>query len=168
MANRSTTNPIVGVIGLILILIVIYYVIQGLFWVLGIIAPVLLILTFFIDKNVIINYGKWMLNLFKTKWYLGLGAGAMTFFGFPFVSAFLFGKAMFKKKVAEMGMSGGLGGDEARTSKDTFTDYEEVESEISYEEVDLPEENLDLPEIEENLNTLDDDNAYDNLFGNDK
>lgn len=164
MANRSTTNPIVGVIGLVLILIVVYYLIQGLFWVLGIIAPILLILTFFIDRKVIIDYGKWVLNLFKTKWYLGLGAGAMTFFGFPFVSAFLFGKALLKKKVAGMG----LGGEEARTSNDTFTEYEEVESEISYEEVELPEQDLDLPEIEENLNTLDDDNAYDNLFGNDK
>lgn len=166
MTNRSTSNPLIGVIGLVLFLIVAYFLIKSIAWVLGLIAPVLLILTFFIDKNVIINYGKWILDLFKTKWYFGLGAGAMTFFGFPFVSAFLFGKAMFKKKVADMGM--GLGGDDARTSKETFTEYEEVESEIAYEEVELPEEDLDLPEIEENFNTLDEDNAYDNLFGNDK
>lgn len=164
MANRSSSNPIIGVIGLVLFLIVAYFLIKSIAWVLGLIAPVLLILTFFIDRSVIIDYGKWIMNLFKTKWYFGLGAGAMTFFGFPFVSAFLFGKAMFKKKVAGMG----LGGSTERSSNDTFTDYEEVESEISYEEVELPEQDLDLPEIEENFNTLDEDNAYDNLFGNDK
>lgn len=166
MANRSTSNPLIGVIGLVLFLIVAYFLIKSIAWVLGLIAPVLLIITLFMDKSVIINYGKWIMNLFKTKWYYGLGAGAMTFFGFPFVSAFLFGKAMFKKKVAGMGM--GMGGDDRETAKDTYTDYEEVESEISYEEVEIPEQDLDLPEIEENFNTLDEDNAYDNLFGNDK
>ncbi len=164
MANRSTSNPIIGVIGLVLFLIVAYFLIKSIAWILGLIAPALLLITLFMDKSVIINYGKWIMNLFKTKWYYGLGAAAMTFFGFPFVSAFLFGKAMFKKKVAGMGM----GGDDMRTSGDTFTEYEEIETEISYEEVDLPVQDLDLPEIEENLNTLDEDNAYDNLFGNDK
>ncbi len=164
MANRSASNPIIGVIGLVLFLIVAYFLIKSIAWVLGLIAPVLLILTFFIDRKVIIDYGKWILNLFQTKWYYGLGAGAMTFFGFPFVSAFLFGKAMFKKKVASMG----LGGEEAKTSDESYTDYEELESEVSFEEVDLPTENLDLPEIEENFDTLDDDNAYENLFDNDK
>jgi len=163
--HRSNSNPIIGVIGLVLFLIVAYFLIKSIAWVLGLIAPVLLILTFFIDRSVIINYGKWILNLFQTKWYYGLGAGAMTFFGFPFVSAFLFGKAMLKKKFAGIGSDG----QSERASSETFTEYEEVESEFAFEEADeFNADNLDLPEIEENLNTLEDDSAYDNLFGNDK
>jgi hypothetical protein len=105
------------------------------------------------------------MKLFKTKWYYGQGAGFLSFVGFTFVSAFLFGKAMFKKKFAgaTMGnmedMFNGRGG---------FTDYEEIDSEIVVEDIELEQEELDLGEIEENLNTLDDDSAYDNLFGNKK
>jgi len=119
------------------------------------------------DHKVVTGYLKWIANLFKTKWYYGLGAAAMTFFGFSFVSAFLFGKAMLKKKFTST--AGGPFGQQ----KEEFTEFEELESETIFEDTDIVEdfslpEELDLPEIDENLNTLDKDNAYDNLFGNEK
>lgn len=161
--NRRSVNPIVGVIGLVLFLIVIWYVIKGIFWLLWVAALPLFLITFFIDRNVIFDYVKWIAKLFKSKWYLGLGAGAATFFGYPFVSAFLFGKAMFKKKAIQ-GDMGKMFTD--KKEEGDFTDYEEIDSEIVVEDIELEDTELDLPEIEENLNTLDDDNAYENLFGN--
>jgi len=162
--NRGRkSNPIIGIIGLVLFLVVAYYLISSIFWVLGLIAPVLFILTLIMDHTVVTDYLKWIVKLFKEKWYMGLGAAALSILGSTFVSAFLFGKVMFKKKV--------IGGDIGKmfTEKNEdggFTDYEEVDSEIVVEDIELEEEELDLPEIEENLNTLDDDNAYENLFDN--
>jgi len=168
--NRTrSTNPIIGIIGLVLFLIVAYYLISSVFWVLGLIAPVLFILTLIMDHKVVVDYGKWIVRLFKTKWYYGLGAGVLSVVGFTFVSAFLFGKVMFKKKIIKANMGGSMG----EMFKDAageggFTDYEEIDSEILVDDVELEREELDLGEIEENLNTLDDDNAYDDLFGNKK
>ena len=159
--NSNSANPIIGVIGLVVFLIVAYLLIKSIAWVLGLIAPVLLILTLIMDHSVVTDYVKWILNLFKSKWYYGLGAGAMTFFGFPFVSAFLFGKAMFKKKIIGSGFGDAMKGE---NREEEYTNYEEVDSEIVLEDVDLGEEDLELPEIEENLNTPEDDNTYENLF----
>lgn len=135
---------------------------------LGLIAPVLFILTLIMDHTVVVDYGKWIMKLFKTKWYYGLGAGFLSFVGFTFVSAFLFGKAMFKKKFAGATMGNMEDMFNGRGESGGFTDYEEIDSEIVVEDIELEQEELDLGEIEENLNTLDDDSAYDNLFGNKK
>ena len=162
--SRTNVNPFMAAIGLILFLVVAFYLVKGVFWILGLVAPILLILTLIVDRTVITDYLKWIMKLFKTKWYFGLGAAAGTFFAFPLASAFLFGKAMFKKK-----MKGSAMGDIfEKRNEDEFTEYEELDSEIALEDIDLEPENLDLPEIEENLNTLDDDSAYENLFENDK
>lgn len=163
--SRRNTNPIIGIIGLVLFLIVIYYVIKGIFSLLWIAAVPLLIATFFIDRNVIFDYVKWIGKLFQTKWYLGVGAGLLSFFGYPFVFAFLFGKAMFKKKVGESDLGKMF---QDRNEDEGFTDYEEIDSEIVLEDVELKDSDLDLREIEKDLNTLEDDNSYENLFGNDK
>ncbi len=166
--NTRSTNPIIGIIGLVLFLIVAFYLVKSVLWVLGLIAPVLFVLTLIMDHTVVLDYGKWIAKLFKTKWYYGLGAGVLSIVGFTFVSAFLFGKAMFKKKIigANMGGMGEMFKDAA--NEGGFTDYEEIDSEILVDDIELEQEELDLGEIEENLNTLDDDNAYDNLFGNKK
>lgn len=163
--NKSNSNPIIGIIGLVLFLIVAFYLVKSIFWVLGLIAPVLFILTLIMDHTVVTDYLKWIVKLFKQKWYLGLGAGALSIIGSTFVSAFLFGKVMLKKKA--------IGGDLGKMFKEKaedagFTDYEEIDSEIVIDDVELEQEELDLREIDENLNTLDDDNAYENLFGNEK
>jgi len=167
MILKSNSNPIIGAIGLILFLVVAFYLVKSIVWVLALIAPVLLILTLIMDHKVVTGYLKWIGKLFRTKWYYGLGAAAMTFFGFTFVSAFLFGKAMLKKKFA-----GNIGGP-LRQEREEFTEFEEVESEIImedgvFDDNTLTAEELQLPEIDENLNTLEEDNTYDNLFENDK
>ena len=66
------------------------------------IAPFLFIATLVMDYKVVVDYGKWVLGLFKMNPLYGIGASVVTFFVYPVVAVFLFGKALVKKKVGAM------------------------------------------------------------------
>ena len=80
-------------------LIVLYVLAKAAFNLILWIAPFLFIATLFIDYKVVLDYGKWVLGLFKMNPLYGIGASVVTFFVFPVVAFFLFGKALLKKKV---------------------------------------------------------------------
>ena len=152
MENRGNPGWLklaIGVATILLILWLAVKVVSGLYTLLWYIGPILLIATLFMDGQVVFGYGKWILKQFKNNPLVGVGAGIMTFFGFPFVSAFLFGKAMLKKKLNI--------GQESTSSKteDGYTEYEEIESE-SMEEFDLKDLEKDIQEL--------DAEDYENLF----
>lgn len=157
MQNRS--NPgwlrlVIGIAAILLILWLALKVVTGLYNLLWYIGPILLIATLFMDRQVVFGYGKWIVNQFKKNPAVGIGAGILSFFGFPFVSAFLFGKAMLKKKL-------NIGGDahkESNTKNDGYTEYEELESE-TIEEFELE----DLETLEKDIEELDTED-YENFF----
>ncbi len=169
--NRASNNPLgflPAVIMLILGFIALYYVATGIFYILSLLAPVFLIATLVIDHTVVTGYAKWIWNLIQKNWIAGVGAGLMTFFGFPVVSGFLLGKAVLKKKVANVREDF-----ESRTQGD-YVEYEEVP-----DVKETPVEDLEFEEIEEmELEDLDDivppkvkqkqtrsnDNDYDQMF----
>lgn len=164
--NSVSVNPWMAAVGLVLILFTIYFVLKGLSWVLGIIGPILLIIAFIMDPKVVTGYGSWIVNLTRKNWMYGIGAGLMTFFLFPFVCAFLFGKVMLKRKFK--GMTEEL---EKRT-KGEFVEYEEVDSNQSnVEDVEFEDiETLELEELPEPppkkvpQKGLRDGNEYDQMF----
>ena len=168
MAGKNTSpllKTIIGVVAIIAIIWIIFQVISGLYSLLWYIGPILLIATFFMNKSVIFNYIKWIGKLFKTNPIAGAGAGFLSFFGFPFVSAFLFGKAFLLKKLDAV-TSGGA------KKEEEFTEFEEVESE-TIEELDLEEfdefeelETLERPE--KNTDELTDSNDYESFFEDNK
>lgn len=118
-----------------------------------VIAPILLIATLIVNPKVVLSFGKWMMNLFKTNFVYGLGAAIFTFFLYPFVVGFLFGKAMFIKKVNELT---GNTTQQVGTDEEGYTEYEEVEEE--------PTETLDLPSFEK-APKPESENRYEDLFG---
>ena len=140
-----------GAITMILAMVVLFYLAKGFFTILAWIAPVLIILTLIINHKVVINYGKWIFNQFRTQnWLPALGATALTVFAFPIVAFFLFGKALFMKKIEEAfpeAMQRQV------RNEEEFVDYEEI--------VDDP---LELPELPKETQDKIDKNEYDNLF----
>ena len=140
MTNRrefqigGSNNPLGGIgaiVILVLFFVALYFVAKGLFTLLSYVAPVLLILTLIIDYKVVIDFGKWIIKLFKNNVLTGILAVVLTIIGFPIAAGFLFFRAMVRRKLRSMG--------EQVDQRDEFTDYEEVVEEEDF---------LELPPIE--------------------
>ena len=109
MANqqkqRGSSNPLgnftyiaMAIGALILLFFLARIAFNLIYWV----APFLFIATLVMDYKVVVDYGKWVLGLFKMNPLYGIGASVVTFFVYPVVAVFLFGKALVKKKVGAM------------------------------------------------------------------
>ncbi len=131
MANRQFSaqssgggfNIIPALIFGVLFLVGMFYLARFVFNILYYLSPVLLIITLFIDHKVVVNYGKWIMQMMGKNPLLGVGLTLITIVAFPVVSLFLFGKAMLKKKVKEMTAQFGQPMQEQEAD---FTEYEEV------------------------------------------
>lgn len=146
------------IMAIALIVIAVYLltnIVSGLWWLLGLIAPILFIATLFIDKSVISNYVQWIFNMVRTKPLNGILAGIGTMVAHPIVIAYLFSKAMLGRKLKQKV--------EERDGK--YVEYEEVEEKVEEEDF------LELPEIEKVTPTptagksTKSNNEYDDLFG---
>ena len=165
MANQQkSSNPLgnfkyiaFGIIALI----VLFYAAKIAFNIIYWIAPILLIATLFIDHKVFINYGKWIVNLFKSNPLYGIGAGVLTAVAYPVVSIALFLKALLNKKIKEVKSQF----EEKREGE--YVEYEEVPSEpIAKQRPQRTEERIELPPIKEKIKqTKSSKNEYEDLFG---
>ena len=164
MSNRRTAyfkfDSFAGILLLVMFFVALFFVISGIFWVLKYVAPVLLLAAFFIDRTVVIGYGKWLLNLLKTNPIIGIGAALLTMLGYTVVFPFLFAKALFKKKIKSMGkqFEEQMGGGGFQQTKEEFVDFEEVSSE-THEEV-----TLELPPLEKQTRQTGKNTGYDQFF----
>ena len=105
MQRSLSKNPgqwIMGVVGLIAFFFVLFWLMKGVFTILSFVAPVLLILTALINYKVITGYVGMLYTLFKNQWWMGLLGVILTVVGFPFVSGFLFIKALLMRKVGSI------------------------------------------------------------------
>jgi len=152
--GKSPFGGIGALIMLVLFLGLGYFLIKGLFSILSIVAPLLLIITAFVDYSVITNYGKFLMKMLKDKPLIGILGIVLTVVGFPFVAGFLLVKALLLKKVKSM-MPPQEG--EAKSKEEDFSDYEEIQEEdfSDYEELELPKVEVQQPK---------ESNDYDNLF----
>jgi len=142
-----------GAITMILGMVVLFYLAKGIFTILAWVAPVLLVLTLIINHKVVVNYGKWILNQYREQnWPVALGATALTVFAFPFVSLFLFGKAMIMKKISES-FPEAMEQHRQSNHEEDYVEYEEI-----------VEDPLELPEISKEAQEKIDKNDYENLF----
>ncbi len=127
MTQRSSFNfkldGVAGLIFLILFVVGIYLLIQGIYTLLYYASPVLLVLALVFDHKSVINYGKWIIKMLKNNILLGAGIIALNILAFPFVTAFLFAKALFKKKIRDARKEQGAG------QATEFIEYEEIKSE---------------------------------------
>ena len=115
-------NSITSILVMVVAFVALYWIASSIFTLLAWLAPVLLLATAVIDYKIILNYGKWILNLLKTNMVMGIGAVLLTFFGFPVISGFLFVKALLYRKVNK------LTEDMRQREEGEFVDFEEVDS----------------------------------------
>lgn len=113
------------IVGAIIGLIALFWLAKGVFFILNIIAPFLLIITLILNYKVVLGYGTWLLELIKRDLLLGILAVIGTVFFFPVVSAYLFGKMLLLRKVNKM--KNEFNAQNTFYQNEEFTSYEEVE-----------------------------------------
>jgi hypothetical protein len=141
-----------AILTLALVLFGIYFLIKGAYFVLGIIAPVLLIATLIMDHKVVTNYLKFLFETIKKNPVMGLVFTLLTVLGAPFVAGYLFAKAWMKRSLKKYMVE--------QPGQEKYSEYEEVK-EIVVEDEDF----LILPEIEKAPKEVKKDtNDYEDLF----
>ena len=167
MANQQRSSNPLGSFGYIamavLALVAIFFIARFAFNLIYMVAPLILIATLIIDYKVVVDFGKWMLKLFKMNPLYGIGASILTFFIYPIVAFFLLGKALLKKKIKAVTQ------ELDKKVNGEFTEYEEVEEVIVEEEIVPQEEKLiELPPIPKKQKQAQaqpkSDNEYEDLF----
>jgi len=151
MENRQTnfqyrSNPLGGVIGLLVIIGIVYLLfltVKGVWNILAFLAPILFIIAMVLRFKVVTDYGKMLWNTTKEEPVRGIAYTILSVLGFPLVSAFLFFKAFTLRKVEKM-------------TKPKYDDYEEVTEDEDF---------LELPEIEVTKQSKDSSSSeYEELF----
>jgi len=155
--GRSPFSSITAVIMALAVLVVLFFVARFVFNILYYLSPIFLIATLFIDRNVIFDYLKWIRKLFKRDIIIGVGATILSIFGFPLLSAFLFAKALFKKRVKDAA-------EEVRMQREgRLIEYEEVDDE-PLDLRRLEEQNRRRAAEQERNRKRDSDSEYEDLF----
>lgn len=142
----SPMGSIWALLTLALILVGIYYLIKGAYFVLGIIAPVLIILSLILDYQTVWHYIKNIINMLKQNPVMGILAVLLNIVAFPFVAGYLFAKVLMKRSLKKYV-------EEKQNPK--YTEYEEVVEEEDF---------LILPDVEKVGKKRKKDNEYDDLF----
>lgn len=145
--KSSGTNTIVGVIFLVAVLFLLFWLAKSIFTILAWIAPALLIAAVIIDYQSVIGYGKWLLHNLRYRTLNGIIYTLLTIVGFPVVSFFLFGKALLKKKMKTLEKA------QVQQREGIYTEYEIMEEN---------KQTLELPPIEKQKKQADSD--YEQLF----
>ncbi|MBP7184343.1 MAG: hypothetical protein KBA06_02465 [Saprospiraceae bacterium] len=156
------SNGIMGIIVSILFLIGLFYLAKFVFNILYILSPIFLIATLIINHNVVVDYGKLILNTFKSNPILAIIGIIATIIGFPIVAAYLFGKALMLRKLNQFQSQFN---DNANTNyrQEDYAQYEEIESlnadEVPNNEVKIKEEKPIII-----TNSAKNNNKYDDFF----
>ncbi len=162
MANRfsyqkqaRTRGPFGAIIGLVVVFFLLYLLfnIVSIGWsILGFVAPVLLIISLILNRNVALNFGKMLLNTIKTDPLKGILYSVLSFVGHPLLFLYFFVRSYMTSKVKKK-VDKNLS--DKRQNK-AYTEYEEVEDDDDF--LELPD--LDASPPKEKLK----DTGYENLF----
>lgn len=158
--QNQSRNPLGGIVGLGIILILAYIFLKVVFgavsmvWgILAFVAPLLFIVSMFLNFDVIKDYFKMLTDTFRKDTGKGLLYTAGSLIGYPLVSLFLFYKAFNTRK-------------KRVKSEAKVKNKKEGEDYVKFEEVDEVdnEDFLELPDIEEAEPESKPLNRYDDLF----
>ena len=145
--GNNNRNPLWSILIGVFFLVALFFIARFIFRILYFLSPLFLIAALVIDYKVVLNFGKWLINLVKQNAVLGIGAIVLSVFGFPLVSVYLAGRALFNKRIKEAEQAY-----ETRT-KGEIVDFEELDSEP-----------LQLRELEEDTPKRKENNEYEDLF----
>ncbi len=152
--QRNQSSGFSGIIAIMMIVAIFmffYFMISSISTILASISSVLIVLTAIINYKVILNYITWIIDLFKKKPLLGIGAGLGTVVFSQFVAAYLFFKAVVGWRLKKA----------IKAKTEDYTDYEVVEEET------VEDDFLELPEIEkvqQRQSSSSSKNEYEDLF----
>ena len=158
-------NPL-GTVGSIIVALVVLYLLfvvaSFVFELLWYAGPILLLISLFIDYKVALGYLGWIKRLFQSNIVYGIAASILTVVAFPLVCLYIFGMAMFKRKVNKVRE------EVTRRREGEYTEYEEVDSfeldELPYEELPPAREPEALRERRRPRTDDDKNTPYDELF----
>lgn len=152
--GRSPFGGITGLLSLAVFVMVAYFLFKGLFWILNLAAPVLLIATLVMDYTVVTDFVKFLIKLLKDNPIFGVIAILLSLIAYPFTAGFLFFRAMMRRTINKMQQpkqeTFANGENVNDVDDDGFADYEEIET-------------LELPRVEiEKAKSR--NNDYDQMF----
>lgn len=149
--NNNPFSSITGILLVVLFLVALYFIARAIFTILYYLAPVMIVAALIIDHKVVLGYAKWLGGLLRDNLLLGIGAIVLSVLGFPVLSAFLLGKALFRrqvKKAREEPEAGKIG---------EYIEYEELDDEhLELPRMNREEKKPDRPQKK--------DNRYDEFF----
>lgn len=140
-------NTIAAILVGIVIMVGLFYVARFIMRLLWIVAPILFIASLIIDHRVFLGYLRRVRDLFSRNIWFGLGAAALSVLLFPLLSLFLFGTALFRRRMKD--------------AQREAQDRREGEL-IDFEEID--NDPLELPRQQQMRTRRRDDTDYDRLF----
>jgi len=112
--SYNKTNSWLGIIIVIAIVFIVFFIIQNLYKLLGALIPVFLILTAILDYRVLVKFGIVIYELLRYRTLLGIIAVVFTLAGLPFVAAALFFNAFMNFRTK-------------RRNKKQYSKYEEIQ-----------------------------------------
>lgn len=131
----SPFGGIAGLITLTVFMMVVFFLFKGLFWILSLVAPVLLITTLILDYTVVTDFGKFLIKSLKDNPLFGIMAIVLSLAAYPFTTGFLFFRAMMRRVIMKVHQPEEEIFAAGENVNDVgFSDYEEVET-------------LELPEV---------------------
>lgn len=146
-------NGIIGLIGVILFFVLLFFIAQGIFKILAWAAPVLIIGALLINYRTVVGYLRFLWNTLRRNPLLGILGIILTVIGFPVVSGYLFGKAILDRRVASFQR-------EIQRRRDgELIDYEDVTEKSREKEVLVLKKPPPAPETKEPPK-----NTYDEFF----
>ncbi|MCB0704124.1 MAG: hypothetical protein KDC34_02400 [Saprospiraceae bacterium] len=142
-------NGLTAVIALVAFFAVIFFLARGVFWLLSVAAPVLLVLAAIFDYKVIVNFVKWVGSIYKRDILMGIGITILSVIGYPVLFAILFGRALFSHRV--------------KAAKKAYEQRQQGEL-TEFEEVRDPEPPLILQPKEQKKEAQRPSSDYDQMF----
>ena len=94
-------NSILSVIIFVGVIVGLFYLAKGVFQILNLLSPILIILTLIIDYRVVTSYLKMLWNHLKTNPLMGIGLILLTIIAHPLVAGFPFCESNPKEKSEE-------------------------------------------------------------------
>jgi len=118
----NTTRSITGLIIMIVFFIGIFIIARFVIKLLYLLAPFIFAAALIVDFRTVTGYGQWLISLVKRNTLTGVLAIAASLIFFPFVSAYLLGKAFLSKKTRD------IREEQRRQREGELIDYEEMDS----------------------------------------
>ena len=144
------SNGIFGFIFMVMVLVALFFIAKGIFKLLALISPVLILGALIINYRTVINYFKFILSLIQRSPLTGIIAILLSIIGFPILSGVLFGKAILDRKVRKLRQA-----HQAREEGE-YVPFEEVKRNKPSDDLELPP--FEKPEPQKK------DNRYEDLF----